>query len=166
MTERIRNVLFLCTANSARSIIAEAVLTHLSGGRFRAFSAGSHPRGEVHPMALEVLEKAGYPVAGLNSKSWDAFTAEGAPEMDFVFTVCDKAAGASCPVWPGRPVTAHWGFADPAAVGGSHTEQLRAFWQAEREISNRIKQFVNLPVASLDRIALQHTVRDLGAGAS
>lgn len=166
MTERIRNVLFLCTANSARSIIAEAVLTHLSGGRFRAFSAGSHPRGEVHPMALEVLEKAGYPVAGLNSKSWDAFTAEGAPEMDFVFTVCDKAAGASCPVWPGRPVTAHWGFADPAAVGGSHTEQLRAFWQAEREISNRIKQFVNLPVASLDRIALQHTVRDLGAGTS
>ncbi|MCB1963623.1 MAG: arsenate reductase ArsC [Rhodocyclaceae bacterium] len=166
MTERIRNVLFLCTANSARSIIAEAVLTHLSGGRFRAFSAGSHPRGEVHPMALEVLEKAGYPVAGLNSKSWDAFTAEGAPEMDFVFTVCDKAAGASCPVWPGRPVTAHWGFADPAAVGGSHTEQLRAFWQAEREISNRIKQFVNLPVASLDRIALQHTVRDLGTGTS
>ena len=166
MTERIRNVLFLCTANSARSIIAEAVLTHLSGGRFRAFSAGSHPRGEVHPMALEVLEKAGYPVAGLNSKSWDAFTAEGAPEMDFVFTVCDKAAGASCPVWPGRPVTAHWRFADPAAVGGSHTEQLRAFWQAEREISNRIKQFVNLPVASLDRIALQHTVRDLGTGTS
>ena len=166
MTERIRNVLFLCTANSARSIIAEAVLTHLSGGRFRAFSAGSHPRGEVHPMALEVLEKAGYPVAGLNSKSWDAFSAEGAPEMDFVFTVCDKTAGASCPVWPGRPVTAHWGFADPAAVGGSHTEQLRAFWQAEREISNRIKQFVNLPVASLDRIALQHTVRDLGTGTS
>ena len=117
-------------------------------------------------MALEVLEKAGYPVAGLNSKSWDAFTAEGAPEMDFVFTVCDTAAGAPCPVWPGRPVTAHWGFADPAAVGGSHTEQLRAFWQAEREISNRIKQFVNLPVASLDRIALQHTVRDLGAGTS
>ena len=166
MTERIRNVLFLCTANSARSIIAEAVLTHLSGGRFRAFSAGRHQRGEVHPMALEVLEKAGYPVAGLNSKSWDAFTAEGAPEMDFVFTVCDKAAGASCPVWPGRPVTAHWGFADPAAVGGSHTEQLRAFWQAEREISNRIKQFVSLPVASLDRIALQHTVRDLGTGTS
>ena len=166
MSDRIFNVLFLCTANSARSIIAEAVLTHLSGGRFRAFSAGSHPRGEVHPMALEVLEKAGYPVAGLNSKSWDAFTAEGAPEMDFVFTVCDKAAGASCPVWPGRPVTAHWGFADPAAVGGSHTEQLRAFWQAEREISNRIKQFVNLPVASLDRIALQHTVRDLGTGTS
>ena len=124
MTERIRNVLFLCTANSARSIIAEAVLTHLSGGRFRAFSAGSHPRGEVHPMALEVLEKAGYPVAGLNSKSWDAFTAEGAPEMDFVFTVCDKAAGASCPVWPGRPVTAHWGFADPAAVGGSRYQHI------------------------------------------
>jgi arsenate reductase len=166
MPDRIRNVLFLCTGNSARSIIAEAVLNHLSAGRFRAYSAGSHPRGEVHPMTLEVLAREGYSTEGLRSKSWQEFSGPDAPVMDFVFTVCDRAAKEPCPVWPGQPITAHWGFADPAAVEGTHTEQMRAFWQAEREISNRLRQFASLPVASLDRLALEHHVRDLGQDTS
>lgn len=156
------NVLFLCTGNSARSILAEACLNREGRGRFTAYSAGSHPKGEVHPMAIELMKRANYDTSGLRSKSWDEFAAPGAPKMDFVFTVCDSAAAEACPVWPGQPMTAHWGVPDPAAVEGSDTEKALAFAEAFRMLNNRISIFVNLPITSLDRLALQKRLTDIG----
>lgn len=145
---RTYNVLFLCTGNSARSIIAEAVLNREGGGRFRAFSAGSHPKGNVHPMTLEVLDRQGFPTAGLRSKNWDEFAKPGAPALDFIFTVCDNAAGEVCPIWPGKPMTAHWGIEDPAAVEGPG--QQRAFEMALLYLNRRISLFLSLPLESID----------------
>jgi arsenate reductase len=156
------NVLFLCTGNSARSILAERLIEHWGRGRFRGFSAGSHPKGAVHPIALELLEQMKLPVAGLRSKSWDEFAVAGAPRLDFVFTVCDNAAGEVCPVWPGQPMTAHWGVEDPAAVEGSETERWLAFRKAFRELENRIKIFTSLPIRSLDRMKLQERLDAIG----
>src|SRR3990172_1072478 len=162
MNERLFNVLFLCTGNSARSILAEAMLNHLGQGRFRAFSAGSHPKGEVHPFALELLQKNRLPVAEMRSKSWDEFARPDAPQLDFVFTVCDNAAGEACPLWPGQPMTAHWGIEDPAAVEGSDLDKERAFVTAFRHLRNRISLLVNLPVESLSRLALTRHLQDIG----
>ena len=148
------NVLFLCTGNSARSIIAEALVNQMGKGRFRGFSAGSFPKGEVHPIALNVLETADLPTAGLRSKSWDEFAAPGAPEMDFIFTVCDNAANETCPIWPGHPMTAHWGVADPAAAEGSDAERQVAFLDTVRMLRNRISLFLALPIAEIDSLAL------------
>lgn len=159
--ERPYNVLFLCTGNSARSILAEAILNVDGKGRFRAFSAGSHPKGFVHPRALATLESLGYETAQLHSKSWDVFAAPDAPRMDFVFTVCDRAAGETCPVWPGTPMTAVWGIEDPAAVEGENA-QARAFSQATRYMKNRISAFLSLPLASIDRLSLQTRLRHIG----
>ncbi len=159
----IYNVLFLCTGNSARSIIAEALLNHEGKGRFRAYSAGSQPRGEVNPLAIEMLRKTGLAVDGLRSKSWSEFAATGAPKMDFVITVCDNAAGETCPVWPGQPMNAHWGVPDPASVEGSDVERHLAFADCFRMLRNRIGLFVNLPLASLDRISLRHHMDKIGA---
>ena len=156
------NVLFLCTGNSARSIMAEALLNYWGHGRFRAFSAGSHPKGQVHPLAIEVLERSHLPTQRARSKSWNEFAQSGAPRLDFVFTVCGHAAREECPHWPGQPMTAHWGVEDPAAVEGSNEEQLRAFNRALRELDARIKLFVSLPLESLDRIALQEKLRSIG----
>jgi arsenate reductase len=156
------NVLFLCTGNSARSILAEALLNHWGQGRFRGFSAGSHPKGRVHPIALQLLRHLQLPTENLNSKSWEVFAGSDAPRLDFVFTVCDNAAGESCPVWPGQPLTAHWGVADPAAVAGSETEQWLAFRQAFRQLEARIRTFASLPIASLDRIKLQERLDAIG----
>jgi protein-tyrosine-phosphatase len=160
--KRSRNVLFLCTGNSARSIMAEALLNHWGQGRFRAFSAGSHPTGRVHPFTLELLRRLKFPTAGLRSKSWDEFAAPGAPVMDFVFTVCDQAAGEICPVWPGQPITAHWSFSDPAAFEGSEAERRAFFAEVFRQIESRIKIFVALPLDKLDRLAVQREVREIG----
>jgi arsenate reductase len=157
------NVLFLCTGNSARSIMAESLLNHWGKGRFQAFSAGSKPRGEVHPLTVETLERARLSTHGAHSKSWNEFSKAGAPSLDFVLTVCGNAAKETCPVWPGQPVTAHWGVDDPAAVEGTRDEQLRAFNRALRELEARIKLFVSLPVESLDRMALQERLRDIGS---
>lgn len=162
MTDKIYNVLFLCTGNSARSILGEAILTKLGEGRFRAFSAGSQPKGEVHPLALKTLKALDYPHEGFRSKSWDEFAVEGAPEFDFIFTVCDNAAGEACPVWLGHPATAHWGIEDPAAVEGMEFEKQRAFTEAARFLKNRISAFVNLPLASLDKLALQAKLKEIG----
>jgi arsenate reductase (thioredoxin) len=156
------NVLFLCTGNSARSIMAESLLNQWGRGRFVGYSAGSFPKGEVHPLAMELLSHMKVPTAGLRSKSWDEFAVPGAPEMDFVFTVCDNAAGEVCPVWPGQPMTAHWGIADPAAVGGSGKEQRAAFRTAFSELDSRIKIFTSLPIRSLDRIKLQERLNAIG----
>jgi arsenate reductase len=156
------NVLFLCTGNSARSIMAEGLLNHRGRGRFVGYSAGSLPKGEVHPLALELLSDMKVPTAGLRSKGWDEFTAAGAPVMDFVFTVCDDAAGEVCPVWPGQPVTAHWGIADPAAVQGSEREQRAAFRTAFNELDSRVKAFTGLPILSLDGIQLQERLDAIG----
>jgi protein-tyrosine-phosphatase len=156
------NVLFLCTGNSARSILAEQILNHWGQGRFRAFSAGSYPKGQVHPIALALLEHLKLPTAGLRSKSWDEFAHPDAPRLDFVFTVCDNAAGEMCPVWPGHPVTAHWGVADPAAVEGTETEKWQAFRTAFHELENRIKAFASLPVASLERAQLKEHLDSIG----
>jgi arsenate reductase (thioredoxin) len=156
------NVLFLCTGNSARSIMAEALLNHWGQGRFRAFSAGSHPKGAVHPLTLETLERTHLPAAGARSKSWDEFSQPGAPMLDFIFTVCANAAKESCPYWPGRPMTAHWGVDDPAAVEGTPEERRRAFQRALRELEARIKLFISLPFESLDQMALQERLRDIG----
>ena len=150
MTDRIYNVLFLCTGNSARSIMAESILAKDGAGRFRAFSAGSHPKEQVNPLAIETLEKLGYPTDGLRSKSWDEFDATDAPPMDFVITVCDNAAGEVCPIWPGHPVRAHWGIEDPASAEGSHRERLDAFETAAHHLRNRIAQFIALPRESLN----------------
>ncbi len=156
------NVLFLCTGNSARSIIAECVLNRAGEGRFRAFSAGSVPRGSVHPYALDLLERQGYPTAGLRSKSWDEFAVPGAPKLDFVFTVCDRAASEACPVWPGQPMTAHWGVPDPAAAEGTEAERRLAFTDALRMLKNRIGVFASLPIAALDRLSLKRKLDEIG----
>ena len=162
MLERPYNVLFLCTGNSARSILAEQLLNHWGGGRFCAFSAGSRPKGSVHPIALQLLEHMRLPIEGLRSKSWNEFAAPGAPPLDFVFTVCDNAAGEVCPYWPGQPMTAHWGVKDPAAVEGSDTEKWLAFRQTFKELENRIKVFTSLPIRTLDRIRLQERLEAIG----
>ncbi|GJL52959.1 MAG: hypothetical protein NPIRA02_00910 [Nitrospirales bacterium] len=156
------NVLFLCTGNSARSILAESIINHWGKGKFHGFSAGSHPKGEVHPMALDLLRRLDFPTEGLRSKSWDEFAKRDAPNMDFVFTVCDSAGAEACPVCPGHPVTAHWGVADPAAVKGDDIQTMEAFRQAFRELENRIKVFVSLPIASLDSMKLQHKLQEIG----
>ena len=162
MVERLYNVLFLCTGNSARSILAESLLNHFGAGKFRAFSAGSFPRGAVHPLALALLEEVGLPTQGLCSKSWDEFAKPGAPTLDFIFTVCDNAAGEVCPIWPGKPITAHWGIADPAAVQGTDAERATAFRTALRELEARIELFVNLPIASLDHLRLKEKLQEIG----
>jgi len=162
MTDRVYNVLFLCTGNSARSIIGEVLLNQLGGGRFRAFSAGSHPKGAVNPGAIAVLNAAGLPTEGLRSKSWDEFAAPGAPQMDFVFTVCDDAAGEVCPIWPGQPMSAHWGIEDPAAVEGPEFRRQAAFEDAYRFLRNRIAAFVSLPLASIDRMTLSAKLKAIG----
>lgn len=162
MSDRVMNVLFLCTGNSARSILAESLVNQLGGGRFRGFSAGSHPKGAVHPLALYELERNREPVEGLRSKDWAEFAEPGAPHMDFVFTVCDNAAGEVCPVWPGQPMTAHWGMPDPAGVEGTEIERKAAFARTYRELRNRISIFVNLPFATLDRLRLQEKVDEIG----
>jgi arsenate reductase len=162
MTERPYNVLFLCTGNSARSVLAESLLNHWGEGRFRGYSAGSFPKGQVHPISIALLNQLGLPTEGLRSKSWDEFAALGAPPMDFVFTVCDNAAGEVCPIWPGHPVTAHWGVEDPASVEGTEEEKWTAFRKALRELESRIKTFINLPVASLDRMTLQSRLDAIG----
>lgn len=166
MSDKIYNVLFLCTGNSARSILAEAVLNQLGAGRFSAYSAGSYPRGEVHPLALELLQSTHYDVSTLRSKSWDEFAAPGAPKMDFIFTVCDQAAGEACPIWPGQPVSAHWGFADPSHVEGDDETRRRAFTHTHMEIANRIRLFLSLPLDKLDRMSLQKQLRELGQSPS
>jgi arsenate reductase len=162
MTERVFNVLFLCTGNSARSILAESLLNQLGEGRFRGWSAGSHPKGAVHPLALEVLDNLGYPTAGLRSKNMDEFAAADAPPMDFIFTVCDNAAGELCPAWPGHPVSAHWGIEDPAAATGTPEQREQAFHTALRLLTNRIRAFVALPLASLERETLAAELAAIG----
>jgi arsenate reductase len=162
MPDRIFNVLFLCTGNSARSILAESILRKDGAGHFRAFSAGSHPKGVVNPFALKVLDALEYPTDGFRSKEWDEFAAPDAPTMDFVFTVCDSAAGETCPIWPGHPMTAHWGIEDPANVEGTDVEKERAFNNAFRYMRNRITAFAALPIASLDRMSLTRKLRDIG----
>ena len=164
MTSKIYNVLFLCTGNSARSILGEALLNRDGGDRFRAFSAGSFPKGQVHPMAMNVLNGLGFETTGLRSKSWDEFSAADAPQMDFIFTVCDNAAGEICPVWPGHPMTAHWGIEDPAAVEGEG--QREAFLTALRYMRNRIALFLNLPLESIDRMSLQSHLSAIGTDTS
>ena len=160
--DRIYNVLFLCTGNSARSILAEAFLNEEGKGRFRAFSAGSFPKGAVNPFALTLLKQLGYSTDGLRSKSWDEFAVPGAPQMDFVFTVCDRAAGEVCPIWPGQPVSAHWGIPDPAAVEGTEAEKMQTFREALRLLGNRIRIFAELPFDKLDRIRLKARLDDIG----
>ena len=162
MTTRAFKVLFLCTGNSARSILAESVLRKDGAGRFNAYSAGSHPKGAVHPAALRLLADMDYPTEGLRSKNWDEFAVAGAPVMDFVFTVCDDAAGETCPVWPGQPITAHWGIADPVAVDGADWERERAFVMALRYMKQRIAAFTALPLASLERVSLTAKLREIG----
>jgi protein-tyrosine-phosphatase len=162
MTEKTYNVLFLCTGNSARSIIAECIMNRLGAPRFRAYSAGSHPAGHVNPYALELLSNLNYPIADLRSKNWDEFAAPGAPALDFVFTVCDNAAGEVCPVWPGRPMTAHWGLPDPAAVEGCEAEKRVAFSQTYRMLNNRISIFASLGLDALDRMSLQRRLDQIG----
>jgi len=162
VTDRVYNVLFLCTGNSARSILAESIVNQRGGGRFKGFSAGSQPRGEVHPYALDLLRSLRLPVGGLRSKSWDEFALAGAPAMDFIFTVCDNAAGEACPAWPGQPMTAHWGVPDPAAARGSEVERRAAFRQAFAALENRIGLFLSLPLASLDRMTLQNRLAAIG----
>ncbi len=159
------NVLFLCTGNSARSILAEALVDHWERGRFKGHSAGSFPRGSIHPLALDLLGRLHLPTAHLRSKSWDVFAEPGAPEMDFVFTVCNQAAGEVCPIWPGNPVTAHWGVPDPAAVAGTEAAQREAFRQAHLALENRIKLFVALPLDKLDRLAIERDVDEIGRDA-
>ena len=160
------NVLFLCTGNSARSVMAEVLLNHWGGARFHAFSAGSHPTGRVNPITLELLDRLKLPTSGLRSKSWDEFAAPGAPVMDFVFTVCDQAAGEVCPIWPGQPITAHWGFPDPAAFVGLEAEKRAFFAEVLRQIESRIKVFAALPLEKLDRLAIQRKVREIGTSES
>ncbi|OGU48369.1 MAG: protein-tyrosine-phosphatase [Hydrogenophilales bacterium RIFOXYA1_FULL_63_33] len=162
MAEQVYNVLFLCTGNSARSILAESLLNQLGKGRFRAYSAGSHPAGRVNPFALELLEKNHFPTGELRSKPWDEFAQPGSPQLDFVITVCDKAAGEVCPVWPGQPMSAHWGIPDPVAVEGSDEVKRHAFVEAMNQMQRRICMFVSLPFATLDRIKLQQAVQLIG----
>ena len=165
MSDRPYNVLFLCTGNSARSILGEALLNAMGGGRFKAWSAGSHPGGTVNPFAIELLARNRIATEGLRSKSWDEFAAPGAPPMDFVFTVCDSAAAEACPVWPGQPTSAHWGIPDPAAVQGDDDTKRRAFRDAYSRLQKRISLLVNLPVQSLDKLSLQKRLSDIGRSA-
>lgn len=162
MTEKTYNVLFLCTGNSARSIIAEAILNRLGQGRFKAYSAGSHPRARPHPYAIDLLKSLDFDVGGLRSKSWDEFAAPDAPPLDFVFTLCDDAASERCPRWPGQPMTAHWGVPDPAAAQGSEPQRRLAFADTLRMPNNRISIFISLPVRSLDMISLQKRIDEIG----
>jgi arsenate reductase (thioredoxin) len=162
MADHVYNVLFLCTGNSARSILAESILNREGASRFKGFSAGSHPKGEVHPYALDLLRKMNHPTAALRSKSWDEFATPGAPVMDFVFTVCDNAANEVCPVWPGQPMTAHWGIPDPAAAEGTEAERRVAFAEAYRMLSNRISILANLPLRALDKLGLQARLDEIG----
>jgi arsenate reductase (thioredoxin) len=159
---RVYNVLFLCTGNSARSILAESIMRKDGRGRFRSFSAGSQPKGRINPFAFKVLERANYPIDGMRSKSWEEFTKPDAPVMDFVFTVCDSAAAESCPVWPGQPMTAHWGIDDPASVEGTDIEKEAAFVAAFRYLKNRIDVFVNLPLSGIDKLSLGTKLREIG----
>jgi arsenate reductase len=163
MAERMFNVLFLCTGNSGRSILAESILRKFGSDRFSAFSAGSHPKGAVNPFAIKVLDRLEYPTDGLRSKSWDEFATAGAPTMDFVFTLCDDAARETCPVWPGQPMTAHWGIEDPAAVEGTDIQKEAAFVTAARYVRNRIVAFVALPIKSLDTLSLNKKLHEIGA---
>ena len=162
MAERIFNVLFLCTGNSGRSILAESILRKFGADRFNAYSAGSHPKGAVNPFALKVLERLEYPTDGLRSKNWQEFSQPGAPTMDFVFTLCDDAARETCPVWPGQPMTAHWGIEDPAAVEGTDIQKEAAFVAAARYVRNRISAFINLPIKSLDKLSLTAKLNEIG----
>ncbi len=162
MTDKIYNVLFICTGNSARSILAEGLLNHLGEGRFKAYSAGSHPKGAAHPLAIAELARMHIPTDGMRSKGWEEFAAPGAPEMDFVFTVCDQAAGEVCPVWPGQPLTAHWGLPDPAAVEGDDETKAQAFRDAFITMKRRIQLMLSLPLSSLDRMAIHKKVKDIG----
>lgn len=160
--QRVYNVLFLCTGNSARSIMAEALMKRWGAGRFVGYSAGSHPTGRVNPWALELLRQMNFPVEGFRSKDWAEFSDAGAPRMDFVFTVCDRAAAEACPLWPGQPMTAHWGVEDPALAAGSEVQKSLAFRKAFRELENRIKIFVSLPLDSVDRLRLQQRLDEIG----
>ena len=160
--QKTYSILVLCTGNSARSIMGEALFNTMGAGRFQAYSAGSHPTGRVNPYAIERVRALDYPVEDLRSKSWDEFAQPGAPEMDFVVTVCDKAAGEMCPLWPGKPVTAHWGFPDPAAVEGTDEVKREAFRQTLRQIRNRVQLFINLPLETLDRMAIESRMREIG----
>jgi protein-tyrosine-phosphatase len=162
MAERVYNVLFLCTGNSARSILAEVLINRWGQGKFNGFSAGSHPKGQVHPLVLELLQSRGLPTEGLRSKSWNEFAQPDSPNLDFVFTVCDNAAGEVCPYWPGQPMTAHWGMEDPAAAEGTDAQKRRAFLQTCIALENRIKIFASLPLKTLDRIRLQERVDAIG----
>lgn len=162
MSGKTHNVLFLCTGNSARSILGEAIMNSLGGGKVRAFSAGSHPRGQVHPYTIELLRRLNYKTDDLRSKSWDEFASPGAPEFDFVFTVCDAAVAEVCPVWPGQPMTAHWGVPDPAAAEGTEAEKHVAFADAYGRLYNRIAIFLSLPIASLDRLSLKRQLDQIG----
>lgn len=163
MNAKVHNVLFVCTGNSARSILAEALMTHHAAGRFKAYSAGSHPSGSVHPLALAELRRLRLPTDGLRSKSWDQFAHADSPRLDFVFTVCDKAAGEACPIWPGQPMTAHWGLPDPAAVEGSDEKRRLAFKETAVVLDRRIQLMLALPMDRLDAMALQYQLRDIGA---
>jgi protein-tyrosine-phosphatase len=162
MTDRPLNVLFLCTGNSARSIMAEAILNKVGEGRFKAFSAGSQPKGKPHPQTIRLLQQLGYDTASFRSKSWDEFARPGAPPLDFIFTVCDNAAGETCPVWPGKPTSAHWGIPDPAEVKGTEAEIGAAFADAYRMLHQRISAFAELPIKSLDAISLQTKLKEIG----
>ncbi|MGO9992518.1 MAG: arsenate reductase ArsC [Steroidobacteraceae bacterium] len=166
MADKIYNVLFLCTGNSARSILAESIITKLGKGKFRGFSAGSHPKGQVHPIAFALLRQLDFPTDNLRSKSWDEFATSNAPHLDFVFTVCDNAAGEVCPHWPGQPMTAHWGIPDPAAVEGTDPEKSFAFREAFRSMEMRIKLFLSLPLASIDRMRLKERLDAIGRTAN
>lgn len=160
--DRVYNVLFLCTGNSARSVLGEAIMNALPGGKFRAFSAGSQPKGQVNPLTLHTLKEMGLPTEGYRSKSWDEFATPDAPKLDFVFTVCDDAAGETCPYWPGQPMTAHWGVADPAAVEGSDLEKVNAFRDAANYLRRRIEVFAALPLATIDKMSLKAKLKDIG----
>lgn len=162
MSDRVYNVLILCTGNSARSIIGECVVERLGKGRFRGFSAGSKPKGKVHPLAIEILRRNNYRIDGLRSKDWTEFAGPDAPRLDFVFTVCDNAAAEECPVWPGQPMTAHWGLPDPAAVEGDEVDRMMAFRQALLSLENRVSVFVSLPIETLDRLRLKAALEEIG----
>ena len=162
MADKVYNVLFLCTGNSARSVMAEVLLNRWGSGRFRAFSAGSHPTGQVNPFTLDLLNRLGLPTEGLRSKSWDEFAAARAPVMDFVFTVCDQAAGEVCPIWPGQPITAHWGFPDPAAFVGPEVQKRALFAEVFHQVERRVKIFAALPMGKLDHLAIQREVERIG----
>lgn len=161
MTEQTYNVLFLCTHNSARSVMAECILNRIGGGRFRAFSAGSQPSGRINPFVRDLLAQLGHDVSGLRSKTWDEFAETGAPQMDFIFTVCDNAAGEVCPIWPGQPVTAHWGFADPSSATGNDAEKAAFTADIYRQIERRLRLFTSLPIASLDKLALKRRLKEM-----